>query len=68
MKLNELNIPRSEIEHLIEEYVYVVRNKAIFYMKLEGFTYEEVAEKYNLSPQQTKTIVKDCLNRISKHI
>ena len=68
MRLSELNIPRSEIEHLISEYVYVARNKSIFYMKLDGYTYEEVAEKYNLSTQQTKSIVKDCINRISKHI
>ena len=68
MRLSDLDIPKSEIEHLIEEFVYVARNKDIFFMKLEGYTYEEVAEKFNLSTQQTKTIIKDCLNRISKHI
>ena len=68
MRLSDLDIPRSEIEHLIEEYIYVARNKDIFYRKLEGNTYEEVAEEFNLSTQQVKAIVKDCLNRISKHI
>ena len=68
MKLNELDIPKSEIMHLIEEYVYVVRNKNVFLSKLEGKTYEQVAEEYNLSTQQTKAIVKDCLNKISKHM
>lgn len=68
MRLSELNIPRSEIEHLIGEYVYVARNKSIFYMKLDGYTYEEVAERFNLSTQQIKSIVKDCINRISKHM
>ena len=68
MRLSELNIPRSELEHLIEEYVYVARNKSIFFKKLEGYTYEEIAEEYNLSTQRTKEIVKSCLNKISEHI
>ena len=67
MRMSDLSIPKSEIEHLIDEYVYVVRNKMVFYSKLEGKTYEEVAEEYNLSTQQVKVIVKDCLNKISKH-
>lgn len=68
MRLSELNMPRSELEHLISEYVYIARNKTIFFKKLEGATYEEIAEEYHLSTQQTKSIVKDCINRISKHI
>lgn len=68
MRLSELDIPRSEIERLIREYVYVARNQNVFFRKLEGYTYEEVAEEFNLSTQQIKAIVKDCLNRISKHI
>lgn len=68
MRLSELNIPRSELEHLIGEYVYVARNKAIFYMKLDGYTYEEIAEMYNLSTVRIKCIVKECLDKISLHI
>lgn len=68
MRMSELNMPRSELEHLISEYVYIAWNKTIFFKKLEGATYEEIAEEYHLSTQQTKSIVKDCINRISKHI
>ena len=68
MRMSELNMPRSELEHLISEYVYIARNKTIFFKKLEGATYEEIAEEYHLSTQQTKSIVRDCINRISKHI
>lgn len=68
MRLSELDLPRSVIVNLTEEWVLVVRNKQIFYMKLEGYTYEEIAEKYNLSTQRTKEIVRDCVNRISKHM
>lgn len=68
MRLSELNISRSQIEYLIESYVYIARNKSIFYKKLEGYTYEELSEMYNLSTVRIKEIVKDCLDRISKHI
>lgn len=68
MRMSELNIPRSQIEYLIESYVYVARNKSIFYKKLEGYTYEELSEMYNLSTVRIKEIVKECLDKISKHI
>lgn len=68
MRMSELNIPRSELNHLIEEYVYVARNKSIFYKKLEGYTYEEIAEEYSLSTVRIKEIVKECLDKISRHI
>ena len=68
MRLNELDISKSQLVSLADDFIFNVRNKAIFYRKLEGYTYEEVAEEYNLSTQQIKAIVKDCLNRISKHI
>ena len=43
MRLSELNIPRSELEHLISEYIWIARNRKIIYDKIEGYTYEEIA-------------------------
>jgi len=68
MRLSDLDIPKSQLIYLVENYVYNARNKTLFYKKLEGYTYEELAEMYNLSTQRTKEIVRDCVNRISKHI
>lgn len=68
MRLSELDISRTRLNELVAEYVWNARNKDIFMKKLEGSTYEELAEEYNLSTQRTKEIVKDCINRISKHI
>lgn len=68
MRLSDLDIPKSQLIFLVENYVYNARNKTLFYKKLEGYTYEELAEMYNLSTQRTKEIVRDCVNRISKHI
>lgn len=68
MKLSELNIPKSEIVRLSDEWILVARNKNIFLNKVEGYTYEELSEMYNLSTVRTKEIVKECLEKISKHI
>ena len=68
MRLSELNLPKSEIIRLSDEWILVARNKAIFLKKIEGYTYEELSEMYNLSTVRIKEIVKDCLNKIKQHI
>lgn len=68
MKLTELNIPKSELLLLMDEWVYNVRNKRILLRKIEGFTYEEVAEEFNLSTVRVKEIVKQSENLILKQI
>ena len=68
MRMSELDLPKSQLIMLVENYVYIARNKSIFLNKLEGYTYEELAEMYNLSTVRVKEIVKECLDKISKHI
>lgn len=68
MRMSELDIPKSQFVSLADDYVYIARNKELFLKKIDGYTYEELAEMYNLSAVRIKVIVKDCLNRISKHI
>ena len=66
--MSELDIPKTQLIMLVEEYIYIARNKSIFLNKVEGYTYEELAEMYNLATVRIKEIVKDCLDKISKHI
>lgn len=68
MRMSELNIPKSQLIELANDWIWNARNKEIFFNKIEGKTYEEIAEIYNLSTQRTKEIIKDCLNRVSIHI
>lgn len=68
MRLTELNIPKSELINLMDEWVYNVRNKRILQRKIEGLTYEEVAEEFNLSTVRIKEIVKQSENLIIKHL
>lgn len=68
MRMSELDIPKTQLIMLVEDYIYIARNKSIFLNKVEGYTYEELAEKYNLSVVRIKEIVKECLDKVSKHI
>ncbi len=68
MRLSELNISKSQLVSLADDYIFNARNKSIFLNKVEGYTYEELAEMYNLSTVRIKEIVKECLNKVSKHI
>ena len=68
MRMSELNISKSQLIQIVDNYVWNARNKNIFYDKVEGFTYDEIAEKYNLSVVRIKEIVKECLDKVSKHI
>lgn len=65
MRMSELDISRTRLNELVTDYVWNARNKAIFYRKIEGETYEAIAEEFNLSTQQTKAIVKDWLQGVA---
>ena len=67
MKLSELDLPKSQLIILVYDYIYHARNKMIFLNKLEGYTYEELSEMYNLSTVRVKEIVKECLDKVYKH-
>ena len=67
MKMSKLNLPRSVVIELADEWIWNARNKKILFEKIEGYTYEELAEKYNLTPQRIKNIVKECIDIIMDH-
>ena len=60
---------RSEVEFMIDEWIFHERNRRILKRKLlDGLTYEKVAEEFELSPQQIKTIVKKCQDTLFCHL
>lgn len=69
MNLNQYGLKRSEVELLINEWIFNERNRSITKRKLlDGVTFEKLAEEYNLSVQQVKTIVYKCRDIISLHL
>lgn len=68
----ELDISRSELEHLIDEWIIgknSERDRKILKRRLlDGICYEPLAEEFDLSVQQIKNIVYRSQNKLFKHL
>lgn len=65
----DYNYSRSEWEHLIDEYVFSERDRAILKRRLlDGICFEPLSEEFGLSVQQTKTLVYKAQTRLFKRI
>ena len=63
------NLSRSELQYLIDQWIFNERNRLILADRLfNGTTYERLAEKYDLSTQQVKNIVYKAMDRLEKHL
>jgi Mor family transcriptional regulator len=63
------NLSRSELQYLIDQWIFNERHRLIFSDRLfNGTTYERLAEKYDLSTQQVKNIVYKAMDRLEKHL
>lgn len=63
------NLPRSEIESLIDEWIYRERDREILKRRLlDGITFERLAEEFDLSVRQTKNIVYKAEERLFSRI
>ena len=73
MKNIELyDLSRSEWENLIDEWIVgrnAERNRQILKRRLlDGICYEPLAEEFDLSVQQVKTVVYKATEKLIKHI
>ena len=63
------NLSRSELQYLIDQWIFNERHRIILSDRLfNGTTYERLAEKYDLSTQQVKNIVYKAMDRVEKHL
>lgn len=64
-----LDISRSELSALIDEWIFKERDRAILKRRLlDGICYEPLAEEFDLSVRQVKRIVYKAEEHIFKHI
>lgn len=67
MKHN-FDLPRSELETLISEWILKERDREILKRRLlDGLTYEALAEEFELSVRQTKRIVYKAEDKLFHH-
>lgn len=60
---------RSEISHLIDEWIFSERDRKILKRRLlDGICYEPLAEEFDMSVRQIKNIVYKGEDKIFKHI
>ena len=60
---------RSEIEHEIDEWIFNERNRRILKRRLlDGLTYEQLAEEFDMSVRQIKNIVYKCEDTLFKKL
>lgn len=59
----------SQIREIIGEYIHSERDRAILCRRLiDGITFERLAEEFDLSPRQTREIVRKAETQIFKHL
>ena len=59
----------SQIREIIGEYIHSERDRAILSRRLiYGITFERLAEEFDLSPRQTREIVRKGETQIFKHL
>lgn len=64
-----IDLPRSQIEHLIDEWIYSERDRKILKRRLlDGVCFEPLAEEFDLSVRHTKTIVYKAEEKLFRHI
>ena len=66
-KISCYDMSRSELEYLIDEYIFNERDRLILKRRLlDGVCYEPLAEEFDLSVRRTKTIVYKNEDRLFK--
>lgn len=67
--IDKYNLSRSEWEHLIDEWIFNERDRAILKRRLlDGWTFEQLANEYNYSTQNIQRIIYKCTARLFKKI
>jgi len=63
------DLPRSELEHLIDEWIFNERNRKIVKRRLlDGICYEPLADEFDLTRQTVIKICQRCCDELISHI
>lgn len=69
LRAEDFDLPRSSIEHLIDEWIFNESHRAILKRRLlDGKTMEALAEEFNYSVDRTKEIVYKAQGQLFKHL
>lgn len=64
----DFKLPRSELEHLIDEWILNEKYRPILKRRLlDGVTYDKLSEEFDMSVRQVKNIVYKAEDRLFNH-
>lgn len=64
-----IDLSRDQIEYLINQFIFNRRDREMTKDRLlDGMTYDELANKYYMSPRHIKSIIHRCKDIIFSHI
>lgn len=65
MKASDFNLPRSEIEKIIDEWIFNEQYRNILKRRLlDGITYEKLSDEFHFSTRHIKNIVYKCEKKL----
>ena len=68
-KIDTYNLDRYQWENLIDRWIFNERDRAILKRRLlDGICFQPLADEFNLSVQQTKSIVYKAQNKLFRRI
>ena len=66
---NNVDIPRSEWERLVDEWIFNEQHRQMLKLNLlDGWTYENIAERFQMSSRQIARIIPKLQEQLFKHI
>lgn len=70
MKLTDMaDLPRSEWEKIIDEWIFNERDRKLLKRRLlDGVSFEPLSYEFDLSVQQTKSLVYKLQSRLVRHL
>lgn len=66
--LERFNLSRQQVLDLIDSYIFNERNRQILKRRLlDGVRYEDLADEFDLSVNQVKTVCYSAINKLSAY-
>ena len=68
-KMEHYDLSRSDWENLIDEWIFSERDRAMLKRNLlDGKTYEQIAEQFDMSTRQVARLIPKLQERLFKHV
>lgn len=68
-KIDVYELSRSQWENIIDEWIFSERDRKMLKRRLlDGILFEQLAEEFDLSVQQTKSVIYKATDKLMKHI